>query len=121
MGALHRGHVQLMTECRSNNDLNVASIFVNPIQFNNSSDFDKYPRVFEQDLEIAEHAGVDVVFAPSPSEMYATPSGVTFDFGTLDKVMEGAFRPGHFSGVATVVAKLFNIVETLCWDLANPP
>jgi len=111
MGALHRGHIRLVEESKSTNDLTVASIFVNPTQFNNAVDFDKYPRVFEQDLEKARQAGVDVLFAPEPNEMYATPSGISFDFGALDKVMEGAFRPGHFSGVATVVAKLFNIVE----------
>lgn len=111
MGALHAGHIQLFEECRAANDLTVASIFVNPTQFNNTTDFDKYPRSFEQDVEKAKQAGVNVLFAPEPSEMYATPSGVSFDFGHLDKIMEGTFRPGHFNGVATVVVKLFHIVE----------
>ncbi len=111
MGALHSGHIRLIEESKANNELTVASIFVNPTQFNDAADFEKYPRVFDQDMEKAKQAGVDVLFAPEPVEMYATPSRINFDFGALDKVMEGAFRPGHFSGVATVVAKLFNIVE----------
>ncbi len=111
MGALHRGHSKLIEESTASNDFTVASIFINPIQFNKTSDFETYPRVFDQDIELAKQAGVDLLFAPEPAEMYATPSGITFDFDVLDKVMEGAFRPGHFSGVATVVAKLFNIVQ----------
>jgi pantoate--beta-alanine ligase len=111
MGALHEGHMALITASKKPNSMTVASIYVNPMQFNNASDLDKYPRTLDSDLEMLQKSGCDVVFCPIDKEMYEEKSILTFDFGPLDKVMEGKFRPGHFSGVALVVSKLFNIVE----------
>ncbi|HEU5147156.1 MAG TPA: pantoate--beta-alanine ligase [Chryseosolibacter sp.] len=111
MGALHAGHISLFKACNDQNDVTVGSIFVNPIQFNNPDDLTKYPRTLEKDIELLESIGCDALFAPESSEMYPEKSVLTIDFGTLDKVMEGRFRPGHFSGVALVVSKLFNIVQ----------
>ncbi|HPH46133.1 MAG TPA: pantoate--beta-alanine ligase, partial [Chryseolinea sp.] len=111
MGALHDGHVALIEASKAQNQLSVCSIYVNPTQFNNAVDLQKYPRTFESDSALLEEIGCDVIFCPDNEEMYDKPSKLTFDFGFLDKVMEGEFRPGHFSGVALVVAKLFNIVE----------
>jgi pantoate--beta-alanine ligase len=110
MGALHSGHVSLLRAARQETDLTVCSIYVNPAQFNNLSDLEKYPRTIEKDLTLLEHNSCDVVFAPENKEMYPSASTIHFDFGQLDKAMEGKFRPGHFSGVALVVSKLFNIV-----------
>jgi pantoate--beta-alanine ligase len=111
MGALHPGHLELMRRAKKENDLLVVSIFVNPIQFNNATDLKKYPRVLFKDLEMLKTIDCDAVFVPSVKEMYPEPINKTFDFGPLEKVMEGAFRPGHFNGVAIVVEKLFEIVE----------
>ncbi len=111
MGALHDGHLELIKASKVENQVTVCSIYVNPAQFNNPSDLEKYPRTLERDAELLKKAGCDVVFAPSNREMYAQKSTLHFDFGSLDKVMEGKFRPGHFSGVALVVSKLFNIVQ----------
>lgn len=111
MGALHEGHLSLISVARSQSDLTVATVFVNPAQFNNSSDLKNYPRTLEKDTELLEKVGCDVLFAPETTEIYPVETTLTFDFGTLDKVMEGKFRPGHFSGVALVVSKLFHIVE----------
>lgn len=111
MGALHAGHVELIKTCKAENDLTVCSIYVNPTQFNNASDLEKYPRTLGLDEKLLQQAGCDVIFAPSNLEMYTQPNALKFDFGTLDKVLEGKFRPGHFSGVALVVSKLFNIVQ----------
>lgn len=111
MGALHEGHLQLMRQAKQENDLLVVSIFVNPIQFNNPEDLNKYPRVLEKDLELLRSVNCDLVFTPSAQEMYPVPPTETFDFGPLEHVMEGAFRPGHFNGVAIVVKKLFEITE----------
>ncbi|MDR1974483.1 MAG: pantoate--beta-alanine ligase [Bacteroidales bacterium] len=119
MGALHKGHLSLIDKARSENDVVVASIFVNPIQFNNPDDLAKYPRTLEADCALLERTGCDIVFAPSEEEMYPEGKDVAFendiagklDFGMLDKVMEGAFRPGHFNGVAVVVRRLFDIVK----------
>ncbi|HLG34418.1 MAG TPA: pantoate--beta-alanine ligase [Bacteroidia bacterium] len=111
MGALHQGHISLIEKAKLANDVVVCSIFVNPAQFNDKSDLLKYPRTLEKDLEMLESAGTDLVFTPETTEIY--PDGEAeekFDFGNLDKVMEGAHRPGHFRGVAKVVAKLFRIV-----------
>ncbi len=110
MGALHIGHISLVERSVAENDLTVVSIFVNPIQFNNQSDLEKYPRNLQRDKEMLENAGVDVVFIPSVEEMYPEPVTTTYDFGSLSTVMEGEFRPGHFNGVAVVVRKLFEIV-----------
>lgn len=93
------------------NAVNVCSIYVNPTQFNNPDDLAKYPRTFEKDAVLLEKVGCNVIFYPTNEQMYPEKSIISFDFGHLDKVMEGAFRPGHFSGVALVVSKLFNIVE----------
>ncbi len=111
MGALHRGHLKLIHESSKANDVTVCSIYVNPAQFNNPTDLEKYPRTWEQDKQLLLDAECDVVFAPSNHEMYAKPSSLHFDLGQLDKILEGKFRPGHFSGVALVVSKLFNIVQ----------
>lgn len=111
MGALHAGHISLIERAKQENDLAVSSIFVNPTQFNNPEDLKKYPRTLEKDCEMLLPAGCDVVFAPSPEEMYPSLPILRMDFGTLETVMEGKFRPGHFNGVGIVVSKLFNIVK----------
>ena len=113
MGALHEGHLELMRRARKENDLLVVSIFVNPIQFNNPDDLEKYPRTLEDDIEKLKSVGCDVLFAPDVDEMYPEKEKEPkqYDFGELDKVMEGKFRPGHFNGVAVVVKKLFDIVQ----------
>src|SRR6478735_2463281 len=111
MGALHTGHLTLIKEAKAENDLTVCSIYVNPTQFNNASDLAKYPRLLEKDSQLLKEAGCDVLFAPENSEMYASPSELKLEFGQLDKILEGKFRPGHFSGVGLVVSKLFNIVK----------
>jgi len=111
MGALHEGHISLLNSAKSENDVTVCSIFVNPTQFNNSEDLAKYPRTLEQDCNMLELAGCSAVFVPSVDEMYPEPPVMTFNFGTLETVMEGASRPGHFNGVGIVVSKLFNIIH----------
>ncbi len=111
MGALHEGHTTLIETARRDNDVVVSSIFVNPVQFNNPDDLARYPRTLEEDCQKLEAAGCDVVFAPSAAEMYPEPPLLLLNFGELETVMEGAFRPGHFNGVGLVVAKLFNIVR----------
>ncbi len=111
MGALHNGHLMLVEQALAENDLVVCSIFVNPIQFNNPADLEKYPRTFEKDSTLLEAIGCDVVFYPDVAEMYPEPVTHTYDFGLLDKVMEGRYRAGHFNGVAIVVKKLFDIVR----------
>jgi pantoate--beta-alanine ligase len=111
MGALHSGHLSLIERAKSENEVVVCSVFVNPIQFNNPEDLEKYPRDLKKDLALLEEAGCDVVFTPTPGEMYPEPDTTIFDLGGLDKVMEGKFRPGHFNGVAVVVTKLFSIVQ----------
>ncbi len=111
MGALHVGHLSLIEASKKENQLTLCSIFVNPAQFNNTKDLEKYPRNLDRDLEMLAEAGCDVVFAPNVKEMYAQKSLLQFDFGQLDKILEGKFRPGHFSGVALVVSKLFHIVK----------
>ncbi len=111
MGALHEGHLSLIEYSKKDKNTTVASIFVNPIQFNNVNDLSKYPRTLEKDLELLKNSGCDAVFTPNEGEMYSTKPLITMNFGDLEKVMEGAFRPGHFSGVGVVVAKLFNIIR----------
>ena len=110
MGALHKGHGDLVIYSVKENDITVVSIFVNPTQFNNSDDLKLYPRTPERDYNLLEGLGVDIVFTPSVSEIYPVPDNRVFDFGGLDKVMEGEYRAGHFNGVAQVVSKLFNII-----------
>ncbi|KAA0991254.1 pantoate--beta-alanine ligase [Dyadobacter aurulentus] len=111
MGALHDGHISLIQLCKRENDIAVCSIFVNPTQFNNPEDLQKYPRTLEADCAMLEAAGCDIVFAPSVEEMYPKQPVLKFNFGALETVMEGASRPGHFNGVGIVVSKLFNIVK----------
>lgn len=111
MGALHAGHIALIKASKSENDVTVSSIYVNPTQFNNTKDLEKYPRTLEHDVALLTEAGCDVLFNPENSEIYPEKPLLNFDFGSLDKTMEGEFRPGHFSGVALVVSKLFHIAE----------
>ena len=112
MGALHSGHISLVEQCRAENDVTVASIFVNPTQFNDKNDLKNYPRTPEKDYEMLRVAGCDIVFSPEVDEMYPEPDTRKFNFGTLETVMEGRFRPGHFNGVAQVVSKLFDMVDS---------
>ncbi len=112
MGALHQGHIALISESIANHSVTVASIFVNPTQFNNPEDLVKYPRTIERDLELLEAAGCDVLFHPEATEIY--PNGFItehHEWNNITNSLEGAFRPGHFDGVITIVKKLFDIVE----------
>lgn len=111
MGALHAGHISLIEQAKSATDITVASIFVNPTQFNNREDLALYPRTLEADLRKLEEAGCDYVFTPSTDEMYPQSSEVTLKLGSIANELEGKFRPGHFDGVGLVVSKLFNIVQ----------
>ena len=111
MGALHQGHISLVERARKECDTVVVSVFVNPTQFNDKTDLKNYPRTPEADAAMLEAAGVDYVLFPSVEEIYPEPDTRIFDFGLVDKVMEGATRPGHFNGVAQVVSRLFAIVE----------
>ena len=111
MGALHEGHLHLLNSSKADNDRTVLSIFVNPTQFNNPSDFDKYPRTFESDITLAESVGVDIVYAPVAAVMYPQGFDTSIDPGYMALGMEGEFRPGHFEGVCTVVVKLLNAVQ----------
>ena len=110
MGALHQGHLELVKRCKEETDFCVVSVFVNPTQFNNPEDLIKYPRTPEKDCQLLEATGCDLVFLPTVEEIYPEPDTRQFDFGTLETVMEGAMRPGHFNGVAQVVSKLFDMV-----------
>ena len=111
MGALHAGHRSLVEKARRECDTVVVSVFVNPTQFNDKNDLRNYPRTPEADAAILEAAGADIVLMPTVEEIYPEPDTRQFDFGAIDKVMEGATRPGHFNGVAQVVSRLFQIVE----------
>ena len=111
MGALHQGHLSLITHAKGTSDITVASIFVNPTQFNNAADLERYPRTLEQDVALLEAAGVDYVFVPEVEEMYPEPTVLKFDFGRLEHILEGEFRPGHFNGVGIIVSKLFHTVH----------
>lgn len=111
MGNLHAGHITLMTQARKLGDTVVASIFVNPLQFGPNEDFEKYPRTFEADCEKLTAAGVDVLFAPTVKDFYPEPQQYQVDPPEIQNQLEGEFRPGHFRGVATVVLKLFNVVQ----------
>jgi pantoate--beta-alanine ligase len=111
MGAYHAGHLALFQAARSENDSVVASLFVNPAQFAAGEDFARYPRDEERDAQIAEDAGVDLLFAPAPEELYPPGYQTWVDVEELSRPLEGAFRPGHFRGVATVCLKLFNLVR----------
>lgn len=112
MGALHDGHISLVEKAASENDIVVASVFVNPAQFNDKSDLEHYPRTFDADQKLLQNSGCDILFFPSIEEMY--PAGpdvpsIQVDLGGLDKVMEGKFRPGHFEGVVKVLKRFFDI------------
>jgi len=109
MGALHEGHLQLVRAAASVCEVVIVSIFVNPTQFNNAEDFRLYPRLPEEDAALLAPAGCTALFLPTVAEMYPRPAVLHFDFGPLERVMEGAHRPGHFNGVATVVSKLFHL------------
>ena len=112
MGALHKGHVSLIEESLRNNDITIASIFVNPTQFNKKEDLENYPRTIKSDLNLLEKVHCDVVFIPSVSEIYTnTISASHFNFDGLESEMEGRFRKGHFNGVGTIVKKLFEILQ----------
>ncbi|GHU85528.1 pantothenate synthetase [Bacteroidia bacterium] len=111
MGSLHNGHLSLIKQAKRENEICVASIFVNPIQFNNPDDLTNYPRDLEGDLKLLETFRCDIVFCPSVEEMYPTTPTEIYDFGDLDKVMEGEHRPGHFNGVATIVKRLFDLIK----------
>lgn len=111
MGALHDGHISLVSRAINENDVVAVSIFVNPTQFNDKKDLDRYPRTPEKDIAQLENAGVQYIFMPSEKEIYPEPDTREFDFGVLDKVMEGKHRPGHFNGVAQVVSRFFDIVQ----------
>ena len=111
MGSLHEGHLTLVKRSIEENDVTVCSIYVNPTQFNDSKDFEKYPKDLDRDARMLESVGCDVVFTPSNSEMYPTPTMVNLSFGQLETVLEGAHRPDHFNGVGIIVSKLFNIVQ----------
>ena len=111
MGALHQGHISLVERAAKENDITVVSIFVNPTQFNNKEDLEKYPRDPDADFALLEKNSCDIVFAPTVEEMYPTPDTRVFSLGSVAEVMEGKYRPGHFNGVCQVVSRLFNIVE----------
>ncbi|MBB6260636.1 pantoate--beta-alanine ligase [Paenochrobactrum gallinarii] len=111
MGYLHAGHMELVRHARENNDFTVVSVFLNPLQFGANEDLSKYPRDLERDASLLSAGGVDVLFAPAVAEIYPQPMQTVVDVPTLGAQLEGEVRPGHFAGVTTVVAKLFNIVQ----------
>lgn len=111
MGALHKGHLSLIDNSKNQTDVTVSSIFINPTQFNDKSDYEKYPRTLESDLKLLDEISCDYVFIPDYQDIYKNDRNTTYDLGNLDKNMEGAYRPGHFQGVAMVVDRLFDIVR----------
>lgn len=113
MGALHQGHISLINTSTNNTAITVSSIFVNPTQFNNAADFEKYPITIEKDIDMLEHAGCDVLLLPSVAEMYpqGTQNLPRYDLGFIETVLDGKYRPGHFQGVCQVVHRLLDIVE----------
>ncbi len=111
MGALHQGHASLVKQCVADNDITIVSVFLNPTQFNDPKDLERYPRTFEEDCKILNEVGADIVFAPTPKEIYPTPDNRHFEFPPTSTVMEGAKRPGHFNGVCQVVSRLFYITK----------
>lgn len=117
MGALHEGHLSLLGYIKNHCDIRVCSVFVNPTQFNNKEDLEKYPRPINEDLKLLEKHGCDVVFMPEVDEMYGENEDWKIDLGNLDRVLEGAFRPGHYQGVTQIVKKLFNAVmpDVVCF------
>ncbi len=111
MGALHEGHLSLVNKAGRESGFVVVSIFVNPTQFNDKGDLERYPRDLQKDLNLLSSTSCQLVFAPEPEEIYPEPDTRQFNFGSLEEVMEGKFRPGHFNGVAQVVSRLFDIVQ----------
>lgn len=111
MGALHQGHLSLIKQSIKDNDITVVSIFVNPTQFNDKKDLEKYPRTLEEDCKLIKALGVNFVFAPTVKEIYPEPDTRVFSYAPQDEVMEGKYRPGHFNGMCQVVSKLFSIVS----------
>ena len=111
MGALHEGHASLIRLSVKDNEVTVVSVFLNPTQFNDKGDLERYPRTLEADCQLAESCGADYLFAPSVEEVYPTPDTRHFEFPPVSTVMEGARRPGHFNGVCQVVSRLFYIVK----------
>ncbi len=111
MGALHEGHASLVRRSVKENDVTVVSIFLNPTQFNDSADLERYPRTLDADCRLLEICGADIAFAPSVEEIYPEPDSRKFSYPPTDTVMEGAYRPGHFNGVCQIVSKLFLMVE----------
>lgn len=113
MGALHEGHLSLIAQSRLKSDITICSIFVNPIQFNNTDDFNKYPSTLEKDILLLEESGCDILFIPVEDEIYpdADSRNKHFELGYLENILEGKFRPGHFQGVCLVVEKLINIID----------
>lgn len=111
MGALHEGHASLVRRCVEENGITVVSVFLNPTQFNDEGDYERYPRDLDADCKLLDDCNADFVFAPSVEEMYPTPDRRQFDFPPVTSVMEGAHRPGHFNGVCQVVSRLFYIVR----------
>ena len=111
MGALHEGHASLVRRSVSENDVTVVSIFLNPTQFNDKADLERYPRTLEADCQLLEQCGAQIVFAPSVEEIYPEPDTRTFSYPPTDSVMEGAMRPGHFNGVCQIVSKLLSYTD----------
>jgi pantoate--beta-alanine ligase len=111
MGALHAGHLELIRTAAQHNSISICSIFINPIQFNNPEDYRLYPKTMAQDIDLLQANNCQILFMPEASEMYAQPALLKFNFGALEQVMEGLYRPGHFNGVATVVSKLFHLIK----------
>ena len=120
MGAIHEGHISLITKARKENDLVVASIFINPTQFNNPEDFNKYPVSLELDIDLFEKAGCDVLFLPGGNEIYPPDyKAPHYELGDLEEIFEGKFRPGHFQGVCQVVDRLLEIIIPQCLYLGQ--
>jgi pantoate--beta-alanine ligase len=111
MGALHQGHLSLIATSKQQCDVTICSIFVNPTQFNDKNDLDRYPRMPDKDIALLQSANCDAVFLPSAEEIYPSEEKGSYDFGYLDKILEGEFRPGHFNGVAQVVKRFFDIIR----------
>ena len=121
MGALHAGHISLVGTSKIHDELTISSIFVNPTQFNDKKDFEKYPSTIEKDIDILEKAGCDVLFLPGLTEIYpeGTNTGANYDIGYLENILEGKFRPGHFQGVCQVVDRLLEIIQPDCLYLGQ--
>ena len=120
MGALHEGHLSLIAQSSLQTDITICSIFVNPIQFNNTTDFEKYPSNVEKDILLLEETGCDILFMPAESEIYPDDASKIkhFELGNLEKILEGRFRPGHFQGVCIIVKNYLILLNHLfySWD-----